>query len=690
MNITFSIEYHTVWGENLVLCACGERYRMEWTGGGVWRTMVPVPSSVLASGGLCYGYEVERDGVTIRREWYGHVLMQDDLKNGTSLRDSWISKPTEDRSRRMAGTAVPVFSLRSEGDLGVGEFLDLKLLVDWAAKTGQKVIQLLPINDTTMSGTWQDSYPYNANTTFALHPMYVNLPAAGLEVDDEYREEQKRLNALAKIDYSLVNEVKTRFMRRLYDSSYASLSRTASYRSFISRNSHWLTPYAAFCVLRDMHGSADFSSWGAYSEYDEARVKAFIAKNKAEFNYHCFVQYHLDRQLSETVTYAHRNNVVLKGDLPIGISRTSVDAWMYPSLFNMDSQAGAPPDAFAEDGQNWGFPTYNWEEMARDGFAWWKSRLRKMSEYFDAFRIDHLLGFFRIWEIPADCPYGLLGYFNPAMPYSSAELCRMGFDMSDRRYSVPAEDAGVRDVLFIEDPRRKEYWHPRISASNTKVYQSLTQAQKDTFNWIHEDFFYHRHNDFWWQSAMKKLPDLLGSTTMLACGEDLGMIPACVPDVMNRLGILSLEIQRMPKEMGVSFADPSRYPYMSVCTTSTHDMTPIRAWWLEDRPLTERFWQEMLDGEGVAPAECGPWICTRIVRDHLDSPAMFTILPLQDWLGTDATLRYDKPEEERINVPANSRHYWRYRMHLTLERLLSESAYNETVRSYVQASGRVR
>lgn len=683
MDVVFSIEYYTVWGENLVLCTGDSRYEMEWTRGGIWRTMVPVSASALASGGLCYGYEVVRDGETVRREWYGHILMADDLRNGTSIRDSWISKPTEDRSRRFAGTAVPVFSLRSGNDLGVGEFLDLKLLIDWAARTGQKIIQLLPINDTTMSGTWQDSYPYNANTTFALHPMYVNLPAAGLEVDDEYREVQQRLNALPKMDYELVTREKTRFMRRLYAKTYASVSRTASYRRFVDRNSHWLTPYAAFCVLRDMHGTADFSTWGAYARYDEDVVTRFISKNRTEFNYHCFVQYHLDRQLAETVSYAHRRNVVLKGDLPIGISRTSVDAWMFPSLFNLDSQAGAPPDAFSEDGQNWGFPTYNWEEMARDGFAWWKSRFRKMAEYFDAFRIDHLLGFFRIWEIPADCPYGLLGYFNPALPYSTVELGTMGLD--PREAEAPEDP---RDVLFIEDPRRKGYWHPRISAWNTGAYARLTAAQQETFRWIHDEFFYRRHNDFWWQSAMKKLPELLGSTTMLACGEDLGMIPACVPDVMNRLGILSLEIQRMPKEMGVEFADPSAYPYMSVCTTSTHDMTPLRAWWLEDRSLTEHYWKDMLGGEGPAPEECRPEICSAIVRDHLESPAMFTILPLQDWLGMDAALRNDKPEEERINVPAISRYYWRYRMHLTLERLLSESGFNDGVRAMIKASGR--
>lgn len=683
MKVSFSIEYRTTWGEELVLCAGEERYRMSYSDGGIWEVVAPVPAA-----GMVYHYEVEKDGGVIRREWYGHILEPADIKSTHT--DAWISKPTEDRSRRMAGTAVPVFSLRTEDDFGVGEFQDIKLLVDWAVKTGQSIIQLLPINDTTMTGTWQDSYPYNANTTFALHPMYINLPKAGLKVDKEYKDLQKKLNGLKQIDYELVNQEKTRLMRKLFDETYAGVSRTKAYKSFISKNGYWLTPYAAFRALTAINGTPEFGKWGEYATYDEKKVNAFIAKNRTEINFHCFVQYHLDLQLSDAVAYAHKNSVVLKGDLPIGISRTSVDAWLYPQLFNMDSQAGAPPDAFAEDGQNWGFPTYNWDEMSKDGYAWWKSRLRKMAEYFDAFRIDHILGFFRIWEIPADCPYGLLGYFNPAMPYSSDELRQKGFDMNDKRYSVPAEGAGERDVLFIEDPRRKGFWHPRIAAHKTQIYSRLEQWQKDTFNWLHDDFFYRRHTDFWWQSAMKKLPDLLGSTTMLACGEDLGMIPDCVPDVMYRLGILSLEIQRMPKSPHEEFANPYCYPYMSVCTTSTHDMTPIRAWWTEDRNVADHFYHNMLGCGGDTPEVCETWICERIVRQHLESPAMFTILPLQDWLSIDADLRYANPDEERINVPANSRHYWRYRLHLTLEQLLAAEGWDEKLRTMVSGSGRVR
>ena len=579
------------------------------------------------------------------------------------------------RDWKGAGTAIPVFSLRTEDDFGVGEFYDLKKMVDWAAETGQSILQLLPINDTTMLHTWEDSYPYNPNSTFALHPQFLHLPAAGVKEDAEYKALQAELNALEQIDYERVNNAKLSLLRKAFDKTFKKLSAKKDYQEFVEKNSHWLIPYAAFCVLRDQNGTPDFSKWKGYAKYNKKKVGAFCEEHRTDIDFWCFVQYHLDLQLSEVCRYAHSKGVIFKGDLPIGISRTSVDAWLYPELFHMDSQAGAPPDAFSADGQNWGFPTYNWEKMAEDGYAWWKSRLAKMSEYFDAFRIDHILGFFRIWEIPMWTKSGLNGYFNPALPYPAHELQNQGFDVND-------------DGLFLQDPRQEGHYHPKIGARDTQSYHILDAYRRAAFDRLYNDFFYRRNNEFWKDKAMMKLPALLDSTGMLACGEDLGMIPATVPQVMADLRILSLEIQRMPKSVEVNFANPAWYPYLSVCTTSTHDMNPIRAWWEEDRQVTEMFWHEMLGGQGDAPWYCEPWICRQILDQHLWSPAMLTVLPLQDWLSMDAGLRRNNPNDERINVPANSRHYWRYRMHLTVEALAASDEFNATLKGMIADSGR--
>ncbi len=671
-----------------VLCIVGDGEGME-----EWRRVIPMDDSNFPQWKLAVSVEedfeykfVIADRRTLAiKEWESgenRICMASD-EAFTVLSD--ISHRFGLRRWRGAGTAIPVFSLRSGDDFGVGEFLDLKKLVDWAAQTGQCMLQLLPVNDTVMTGTWQDSYPYNANSTFALHPQFINLQAAGVKADAAFLKLQNELNSLLQVDYERVNGEKTRLLRAAYSRTFAKLSKTESYTEFIAANRSWLEPYAAFCTLRDSFGTADFSKWKGYEKYSAKKIAKYCDEHRSEVDFHCFVQFHLDRQLSEVREYAHSKGVVLKGDLPIGISRTSADAWQHPHLFNMDESAGAPPDAFAADGQNWGFPTYNWEEMAKDGFAWWKARLRKMSEYFDAFRIDHILGFFRIWEIPLKYSSGLLGHFRPALPYPAEELAFDGFDVSSGEYvTAPADNP--TDVLFVEDPVLKGCWHPRIGARNTAAYRSLDPQRQCAFDRLHDDFFYRRHNDFWRVSAMSKLPALLHATDMLACGEDLGMIPDCVASVMSELKILSLEIQRMPKDSGAEFGDPKHYPYLCVCTTSTHDMNPVRAWWEEDRGLSQRFFNTLFPGE--APFFCEPWLCRCIVERHLESPAMLTVLPLQDWLSIDGELRLSDPNAERINIPAVSRHYWRYRMHLPLETLMCADGFNAQVAELVKTAGR--
>ena len=568
---------------------------------------------------------------------------------------------------RGAGVAIPVFSLRSQKSFGIGEFSDIPLMVDWAAKTGQCFLQLLPVNDTTMNRNWHESYPYNAITCFALNPMYIRLEEVGVlndkEAMKEFRKKQKELNKLPQVDFDAVVIAKWDYLHRIFAQEGEQTLASPSYKRFFKDNESWLVPYAEFCCIRD-------------------------SKNPKETGLYLYIQYHLHLQLKHAAHYAHSHGVVLKGDIPIGISRTSVEAWSNPALFCLESQAGAPPDAFARDGQNWGFPTYNWQAMAAERYQWFARRFTKMADYFDAYRIDHILGFFRIWEIPCTTKSGLLGHFNPAMPLTPEEIAQWGIAFYKERHATPFTLGDETDVLFVEDPYQPGTYHPRINGFDTESFKALPENERKAFYALHDHFFYHRHNDFWYREAMKKLPALIDATDMLVCGEDLGMIPACVPTVMNELRILSLEIQRMPKAYGCTFDNPANYPYYSVCTTSTHDMSGIRGWWEEDPTLTQRYWSEMLHQRGKAPRECEAWICESIVRQHLDSPAMLTILPLQDWMAMDEHLRYPDPAFERINVPANSNHYWRYRMHLTLEELLEAEDLNRLVGRLVRQAGR--
>ena len=580
-----------------------------------------------------------------------------------------------------AGTVIPIFSLRSEGSFGVGDFGDLKQMVDWCAKTKQRVLQVLPINDTNMTYTWQDSYPYNSISIYALHPQYTDfrqLPALKDPERKAYFDALKQeLNVLPQIDYERMNNAKLEYLRELYAQEGSKTLKSTAFKQFFEQNKAWLVPYAAFCHYRDLYGTATFSEWPDHKTFSEKEREAMsksTTKIYKEVAFWYYVQFNLDQQMRAAHAYARKNKVILKGDIPIGISRDGVEAWVEPKYFNLNGQAGAPPDAFSADGQNWGFPTYDWDTMLADGCSWWVRRFRKMAEFFDAYRIDHVLGFFRIWEIPVPEKSGLMGQFSPALGLSREEIEAYGVQFNDG--------------LFLVDHKRNDRWHPRIAVQYQEAYNQLNEDQKYHFNQLYNDYFYRRNNQFWYTEAMKKLPKLTQATRMLVCAEDLGMVPDCVPWVMNELRILSLEIQSMPKDPTTRFGHLSRNPYRSVDTISTHDMPTLRQWWDEDEERTQSYFNTMLFRGGPAPHPLPDWLAKDIVSRHLTSPSMLCLLSFQDWMSIDEGLRLPDENAERINIPANPRHYWRYRMHLTIEQLLAADGLNNEISTLIIQSGR--
>jgi 4-alpha-glucanotransferase len=631
---------------------------------------------------------------------------------------------------RAAGVAVPVFSLRSEHSYGVGDFGDLRLLVDWAVATGMKVIQVLPVNDTTTDGHWHDSYPYNIVSVFALHPHYVDLEAAGMLASKEqmtkFRRRRQELNALPYSDYEAVGRVKEEYLQLLFEEQGKTVMASKDFQDFVADNEFWLTPYTEWL--------------------------------KADRQYVCYVQFLLHTQLKAAADYARSKGVVLKGDLPIGVNRDSVETQQHPELFHLDSQTGAPPDASSHQGQNWGFPTYNWFPSDQKPTAhrqkpmtitdWFRLRLKHTEQYFDALRIDHVLGFFRIWEIPVDAVYGVLGHFSPALPLTVSEIEYFGlpfrkklftkpfindriidrlfgihaqyvrdtflvrkayglYDLQadyDTQRKVAAQFAERRDesslwirdglmlllanVLFVEDPRQQEMYHPRIGVLTEPIYEALSAEEKDAFLRLYNNYFYQRHSFFWGQTAMRRLPAVLKDCRMLICAEDLGMLPDCVEHVLDELRILTLEIQQMPKQQGFEFAHLEANPIRSVCTISTHDMAPLRLWWQEQPERRQRYYVTMLQKEGRAPEQLPAHLAEEIIARHLYCHSMLCILQLQDWLAMDSELRRKNPQDERINTPSDPYNRWQYRMHVTIEELLKAEKYNNKVKTMIQRSRR--
>ena len=644
------------------------------------------------------------------------------VPDGTVLVAYGESLRVKEQTWRAAGVVIPVFSLRTKESYGVGDFGDLRRLVDWCVATGMKVIQLLPVNDTTCSGNWSDSYPYNIVSAFALHPHYLDLEELGTLKSKTkmtaYHRQRQELNAIGYSDYEAVDRVKRSYVEEVFVERGQQTLDSKDFKLWYAENKEWLEPYAKWV--------------SAKSSYSSAAVVYYV-------------QYHLHIQLKSAADYARSKGIFIKGDVPIGVNGDSVETATHPEFYHLDAQTGAPPDAFSQNGQNWGFPTYNWKSGLVE---WFHRRLKWMEQYFDAIRIDHILGFFRIWEIPEDAVFGILGHFSPSLPMTVGEIEYFGLPfrkdlftrpfINDRvldklfglhapyvrehflvarsygLYDIKAEydtqkkvqkafdgrtdenSLWIRDglyrlisgVLFLEDPQQPEMYHPRIGVIGEPVFDALTAEEKDAFMRLYNNYYYQRHNFFWGGEAIRKITDVFGTTRMLCCGEDLGMLPDCVAPVLDQLRVLTLEIQSMPKQNGYEFAHLDANPYRSVATISTHDMSPLRLWWSESPERTQRYYVSMLQKQGRAPEQLPAHLAEEIIGRHLYCPSMLCLLSLQDWLAMDGELRGKNPRDERINVPSDPYNRWKYRMHITIEELLKADKYNNKVKTMIQRSKR--
>lgn len=726
---------------------------MAQTDSGVWEVALDLPTDQLVQ--YKYGLLNTDSGQVFDIE-YGdnRWAVPNAEKNVLQIKADHFFKFKSFEMYHAAGVAIPVFALRSENGFGVGEFPDLKILADWAKKTNLSVLQILPINDTTANYTWTDSYPYAAISVYALHPQYLSLDnldfALPKDLVPEFNTKKAELNALNLIDYEQMISGKWKFVKAIFDLNKEKILKDRNFKKFIKDNEEWLLPYAVFCVQRDKYKTPNFNDWKTHKKFIAGKIAPFFTPKNKDYKtsmLHAWVQYQLHLQLKEAIDYTHNLGVSVKGDLPIGIYRYSVEAWAEPELFGMDFQAGAPPDQFTDLGQNWEFPTYNWDAMKADGYRWWKNRFKALEQYFDAMRIDHILGFFRIWRMPMSATQGILGYFYPAIPVKMEEFWARNIPFNEDRYCKPfindqilwdffgderdaihnqfmnnhfngiysfkeefntqrkladyfkehpigwAEDQLISlcaNVLFLpeETESGETVYHPRFNINQTKSYQYLPEWEQKAVSDLYVDYFYKRQDGLWYQKAMEKLPVILNATDMLICGEDLGLVPDSVPQVMDRLGITALKVQRMPSD-NIPWYNPKNAAYLNVVTASSHDSSTLRQWWHEDRNLTQQYFNRQLGQSGTAPWNLEPQLAEIIMKQHLYNDAMLAIFPIQEFFATDRELTNPNTDDERINNPAVFPHYWRYRMHLNVEELLEKEDFNQKIGGWILDSNRV-
>ncbi|MDD5668750.1 MAG: 4-alpha-glucanotransferase, partial [Candidatus Omnitrophica bacterium] len=315
---------------------------------------------------------------------------------------------------RRAGVLLPLFSVYSKKSLGIGEFEDLKPAADWCVKAGFSIIQLLPINEVGPVFC-----PYDSVSSFALEPMYISLR---LLPHTDKKEIKEKIDILKKrfpcggphVDYAIKWE-KLSVLWDIY--SKEKIDSLKDFKAFRRENEYWIEDFALFKILKENNGGSAWYDWpDPLKHRDPAALKSFADAHAKEIVFHIWIQWRLYQQLKAARVYAAGKGLLLKGDLPILVSRDSADVWAHPEFFKLDFASGAPPDMYCAKGQRWGMPTYNWEAIEKLGFRYLKEKLKYAENFYDLLRIDHVVGLFRIWSIPYSEPMenqGLHGFFDP-------------------------------------------------------------------------------------------------------------------------------------------------------------------------------------------------------------------------------------------------------------------------------------
>ncbi len=615
------------------------------------------------------------------------------------------------------GVAIPISGLKSSTSCGIGEFNDLIPLAEWSASCGMDLIQILPINDSGLN-----SSPYSALSAFALNPIYIHLPDLdGFTVDSHYEQFKKQVNSIERIPYQKIYEFKQYQLQQNFEAHYNSISKKRALSNWIKENP-WILDYAAFQFYKIEQGQKAWFHWENNKQSSPESILALWKSNKKDLLFDAWVQWELENQLLKTVAQVQKIGIQLKGDIPILINEDSADVWSNPNLFDNSFRAGAPPDMFAMYGQNWGFPCYNWDELEKSNYTWWKDRLKQCDKFFHAIRIDHVLGFFRIWRIASTEKEGILGHFHPSIPvykthlnehldeFTFKRLIHPYFtkdqlndffstidydwnflvDLENDFYRLKDEFCNEKKITDLAGSSKELktillslYWNRLFTIRadgelspywywyKSPTWNTLNQSTQDLLSGIIHDNE-GSQDELWEKEGTKILTMMKSSTSMLVCAEDLGAIPPCVPKVLNDLSIYSLKIERWAKEWnqpGEPYTPLDQYPKLSVCTPSCHDTSTLRGWWEESnwdkkQYLGELQWKEAPDFLSIE-------LTKAILLRNLKTSSQITIFPLQDWLALTYDFRTYHSEEERINVPGTVNEVnWNWKMKPTLSELM--------------------
>lgn len=623
--------------------------------------------------------------------------------------------------QRQSGLAIPVSALQTENSLGCGEYLDLIPFANFCKKSNLSIIQILPVNDT---GT--ESSPYSALSAFALHPLYIRIS----EIEEFSTLNKSFLNTILtdieekkvifvnekRFQYKELREFKLSLLKKIWEEIANDFIVSKEAKDWIAENP-WIKSYACFMLLKEKNLEASFKTWKEFSRLNNAEITELwnMVFPKNSLYYYVWIQKNASLQLKKASDYCKSQNILLKGDIPILMNEDSADIWSHPEFFIENLRAGSPPDGFNPDGQNWGFPIYNWKKLKEKDYSWWKDRLLEAAKYYHMYRIDHVLGFFRIWAVPEGETKAVLGRTEPHLSITRDELKKCTLtDETIRWLSQPHiatrdieavnngdylgthgilsecmdrigteelwlfkntiktdSDIWALDIPFAIKEKLAEKWLDRCFIEIDKNNFLTSHEYKSSTSWKSlnegqvlqlEKLFLQKkreENLLWEKQAMELLGALSNVGEMIVCAEDLGAGLESMPRVLKALSINALRVvrwNRLWKEDGQPFVDFPDYPPLSVTTSSVHDSSTLRAWWdteEDSKDFGRRFLYKNKQNqtETYTHPLFSPDVCNEIFSRMADTNSNYFINPIQDFLHLDPQYYDENCDDERINIP---------------------------------------
>ncbi|MFH0762733.1 MAG: 4-alpha-glucanotransferase [Candidatus Omnitrophota bacterium] len=597
----------------------------------------------------------------------------------TASGDKWRKASASKR----AGVLVPLFSVYSRNSQGIGDLSDLRLVIEWLAATRQSVLQLLPMNEAGSLFC-----PYDALSSFALEPAYLSLKDISSFKINSISGEIENLKKLfpcgkAHVDYSL-KKSKMRLLWEIYaregEYNFGNLKR------FRQDNVYWLADFALFKALKDYHSGRAWWEWeDKYKRRDSAALDEFRKAHEREISFQAWVQWLLYEQFRAVKKFAGLKKILLKGDLPLLVSRDSADVWAHPEFFKLDFTAGAPPDMYCAKGQRWGMPPYNWDKIAGNGYRYLEEKLKFAEEFYDILRVDHVVGLFRIWSIPYDEPaesQGLKGAFDPAdeAAWEAHGRNLLSVILASTKMLLCAEDLGtippgcpkVLHELGIpgnDVQRWTKDWDKTHDFLEPQAYRRLSVAMlssHDTANW-----------PAWWESEAGTVDEAFFMSKCKERGIDFSAIKEKLfnPELSFRGRLRWLDSVN------------SVELFLAVLGKKKEEVKDFIKIYQDTFGEKEKLWKQ-LKIKGPMREKSDPEILRQALRISLESRALFCINTLVDWLYLAGVWEGD-PHRYRINTPGTiSTNNWSLTIPFPLEELLKHKV-NKQIKKLVAASGRI-